>query len=68
MVRLRPAPPPQSVEVRFGFGRAGAVGVPLPTTASVDAVIPARPEVDRKQLRRVRKRPPVAALRQTAPA
>lgn len=40
---------PQSVEVRFGTSRAGAVDVALYTTASVDAVIPAHPEADWEQ-------------------
>ncbi|RVU14829.1 hypothetical protein EOT10_40285 [Streptomyces antnestii] len=38
----------QSIEVRFGTSRAGAVDVALYTTASVDAVIPHPP---RRRLR-----------------
>ncbi|OAL12632.1 hypothetical protein A4V12_24605 [Streptomyces noursei] len=54
------------------LGRAGAVDVALSTTASVDAVVPAHPEVDLEQLRaRWRKAgaPPLAALaKEAAPA
>ncbi|MFF5979329.1 hypothetical protein ACFY78_10810 [Streptomyces olindensis] len=46
MVRLGWLRPPQSIEVRFGTSRAGAVDLALHTTASVDAVLPAHPEVD----------------------
>ncbi|MEL5960063.1 hypothetical protein AADR41_35810 [Streptomyces sp. CLV115] len=65
MVRLGWVRSPQSIEVRFGTSRAGAVDVALYTTASVDAVIPAHPEVDWEQLRTVEKgrRSPLAALR-----
>ena len=45
MVRLGWVRSPQSIEVRFGISGAGAVGVALYTTASVDAVVPADPEV-----------------------
>lgn len=55
MVRLGWARSPQSIEVRFGTSRAGAVDVALYTTESVDAVIPAHPEVDWQQLRTVEK-------------
>ncbi|WP_435805133.1 hypothetical protein [Streptomyces hirsutus] len=56
---------PQSIEVRFGTSRAGAVDVAPYTTASVDAVIPAHPKVDWEQLRTGEKgrRSPLAALR-----
>ncbi|MEU2438331.1 hypothetical protein ABZ595_19390 [Streptomyces rubradiris] len=56
--------PPHSIEVRFGNSRAGAVDVALYTTASVDAVVPAHPEVDREQSRAVEKsrRSPLASL------
>ncbi|MBC9731135.1 hypothetical protein [Streptomyces sp. TRM68367] len=59
----------ESIEVRFGTSRAGAVDVALYTTASVDAVVAAHPEVDWAQLRAVEKgrRSPLAAL-QAAPA
>nr|WP_237308077.1 hypothetical protein [Streptomyces sp. SAT1] len=69
MVRLGWVRSPQSIEVRFGTSRAGAVDVALYTTASVDAVVPAHPEVDWEQLRAVEKgrRSPLASLR-TAPA
>ncbi|MEV4975387.1 hypothetical protein [Streptomyces scopuliridis] len=69
MVRLGWVRSPQSIEVRFGTSRAGAVDVALYTTASVDAVVPAHPEVDWEQLRAVEKgrRSPLAALR-PAPA
>ncbi|MEV5203169.1 hypothetical protein [Streptomyces sp. NPDC053720] len=67
MVRLGWLRSPQSIEVRFGTSRAGAVDVPLYTTASVDAVVPAHPEVDWDQLRAVGKgrRSPLASLRPT---
>jgi hypothetical protein len=61
----------QSIEVRFGASRAGAVDVALYTTASVDAIPVAHPEVDFEQLRAVEKgrRSPLAVLaRQAAPA
>ncbi|MGA5499249.1 hypothetical protein ACPCSP_33540 [Streptomyces cinereoruber] len=65
MVRLGRIRPPQSIEVRFGTSRAGAVDVALYTTASVDAVPAEHPEVDWEQLRTVAKsrRSPLAALR-----
>ncbi|MGX1114877.1 hypothetical protein RKD37_000240 [Streptomyces ambofaciens] len=53
MVRLGWVRSPQSIEVRFGTSRAGAVDVALYTTASVDAIVPAHPEVDWEQLRAV---------------
>ncbi|WP_031032104.1 hypothetical protein [Streptomyces albus] len=71
MVRLGWVRSPQSIEVRFGTSRAGAVDVALYTTASVDAIVPAHPEVDWDQLRTVDKgrRSPLAALaKQAAPA
>lgn len=71
MVRLGRVRSPQSVEIRFGTSRTGAVDVALYTTASVDAVVPAHPEVDWEQLRTVEKgrRSPLAALRpEPAPA
>jgi len=69
MVRLGWVRSPQSIEVRFGTSRAGAVDVALYTTGSVDAVIPAHPEVDWEQLHAVEKgrRSPLASLR-PAPA
>ncbi|MFJ8351608.1 hypothetical protein ACIQ9J_35715 [Streptomyces sp. NPDC094153] len=69
MVRLGWVRSPQSIEVRFGTSRAGAVDVALYTTASVDAIVPAHPEVDWEQLRAVEKgrRSPLASLR-PAPA
>ncbi|MEU3955132.1 hypothetical protein AB0F45_22900 [Streptomyces achromogenes] len=65
LVRLGWVLSPQSVEVRFGTSRAGTVDVPLYTTASVDAIPAAHPEVDWKQLRTVEKgrRSPLAAPR-----
>ncbi|CQR59650.1 Hypothetical Protein sle_01880 [Streptomyces leeuwenhoekii] len=45
--------PLQSIEVRFGTSRAGAVDIAPYTTASVDAIVPAHPEVDWEQLRAV---------------
>ncbi|MFH8610981.1 hypothetical protein ACH4D5_26245 [Streptomyces sp. NPDC018029] len=68
MVRLEWVRSPQSIEARFATSRAGAVDVALYTTACVDAVIPAHPEVD-WELRAVEKgrRSPLAALR-PAPA
>jgi hypothetical protein len=71
MVRLGWVRSPQSIEVRFGTSRAGAVNVALYTTASVDAVPAEHPEVDWEQLRTVEKgrRSPLAALRpEPAPA
>ncbi|WP_217246149.1 hypothetical protein [Streptomyces sp. AC602_WCS936] len=65
MVRLGWVRSPQSIEVRFGTSRAGAVDVALYTTASIDAVVPSHPEVDWEHLRTVEKgrRSPLAALR-----
>ncbi|MFC7883251.1 hypothetical protein ACFUVV_15445 [Streptomyces sp. NPDC057376] len=71
MVRLGRVRSPQSIEVRFGTSRAGAVDVALYTTAPVDAVISNHPEDDWEQLRAVEKgrRSPLASLRQEpAPA
>jgi hypothetical protein len=66
MVRLGWVRSPQSIEVRFGTSRAGAVDIALCTTASVDAVVLAHPEVDWKHLRG--RRSPLAALaKQAAP-
>jgi hypothetical protein len=64
MVRLGWVRSPQSIEVRFGTSRAGAVDVALYTTASVDAIVTAHPEVDWEQLRAVEKgrRSPLASL------
>jgi hypothetical protein len=64
MVRLGWLRSPQSIEVRFGTSRAGAVDIALYTTASVDAVIPTHPEVDWQQLRTAEKgrRSPLASL------
>ncbi|MFI1840009.1 hypothetical protein [Streptomyces olivaceoviridis] len=69
MVRLGWVRSPQSIEVRFGTSRAGAIDVALYTTASVDAIVPAHPEADWEQLRAVEKgqRSPLASLR-PAPA
>ncbi|MEW1552146.1 hypothetical protein [Streptomyces tsukubensis] len=69
MVRLGWVRSPQSVEVRFGTSRAGAVDVALYTTASVDAIVPAHHDIDWDQLRAVEKgrRSPLASLR-PAPA
>ncbi|MGW3949407.1 hypothetical protein ACWEKM_00195 [Streptomyces sp. NPDC004752] len=64
MVRLGWVRSPQSIEVRFDTSRVGVVDVALRTTASVDAVIPAHPEVDWEQLRTMKKgrRSPLTAL------
>ncbi|MGW3494823.1 hypothetical protein [Streptomyces sp. NPDC001020] len=64
MVRLGWVRSPQSIEVRFGTSRAGAVDVALYTTG-----VPAHPEIDWEQLRAVEKgrRSPLASLR-PAPA
>nr|WP_244175006.1 hypothetical protein [Streptomyces misionensis] len=69
MVRLGWVRSPQSIEVRFGTSRAGAVDVALYTTASVDAIVPDHAEVDWELLRAVGKgrRSPLASLR-PAPA
>ncbi|AXU16784.1 hypothetical protein BV309_00040 [Streptomyces clavuligerus] len=59
------------VEARFGTSRAGAVDVALCTTASVDAIVPAHPDIDWVQLRAVEKgqRSPLTALEpEPAPA
>jgi hypothetical protein len=68
MVRLGWVRSPQSVEVRFGTSRAGAVNVALYTTASVDAIPAAHPEVDFEQLRSVEegRRSPLAVLARQA--
>ncbi|CAL9671193.1 hypothetical protein [Streptomyces sp. enrichment culture] len=60
MVRLGWVRSPQSIEVRFGTSRAGAVDVPL-----FDAVVPAHPEVNWEQVRTVEegRRSPFTALR-----
>ncbi|MFB7225576.1 hypothetical protein [Streptomyces sp. NPDC056227] len=51
--------PAQSIEVRFGTSRAGAVDVALYRVADVDALPTTRTEVDWKQPRSVGKgRPP----------
>ncbi|MFF3343632.1 hypothetical protein [Streptomyces flavidovirens] len=65
MIRLKWVRSPQSIEVRFGTSRAGAVDIALYTTASVDAVPAEHPEVDWEQLRTVEKgrRSPLASLR-----
>ncbi|MFF2927134.1 hypothetical protein ACFVTP_32815 [Streptomyces celluloflavus] len=56
--------PAERREVRFGTSRAGAVMVPMFTTASVDALPGSHPEVDWEQLRNIGKgrRSPLAAL------
>ncbi|MER5757371.1 hypothetical protein [Streptomyces sp. NPDC002088] len=67
MLRLTWIRPAESVEVRFGTSRAGAVDVALYTTESVDALA-ARTDVDWEQLRSVEKgrRSPLAALAKQA--
>ncbi|MGW0538112.1 hypothetical protein [Streptomyces sp. NPDC003032] len=64
MLRLGWLTAAESVEVRFGTSRAGAVDVALFTTASVEALPAAHPEVDWSALRAVGKgqRSPLAAL------
>ncbi|WP_244283299.1 hypothetical protein [Streptomyces flavidovirens] len=57
MVRLSWIRSPQSIEVRFGTSRAGAVDVALYTTASVDAVPAEHPEVDCRPAPRCTERP-----------
>ncbi|MFB1049137.1 hypothetical protein [Streptomyces chrestomyceticus] len=54
----------ETIEVRFGTSRAGAVDVPLYTTAAVDALVAAHPEAGWEQLRTVGKgrRSPLATL------
>ncbi|MEV7898262.1 hypothetical protein [Streptomyces cyaneofuscatus] len=68
MVRLGWVRSPQSIEVRFGTSRAGAVDVALYTTASVDAVVNDHPEIDWEQLRTMEKgrRSPLTSLRTPA--
>jgi hypothetical protein len=65
MVRLGWIKPAQSIEVRFGTSRAGAVDVALYTSQSVDALPLTRTEVDWEQLRTVEKgrRSPLASLK-----
>ncbi|WP_342593518.1 hypothetical protein [Streptomyces inhibens] len=46
MVRLGWIKAAESIEVRFGTSRAGAVGVPLYRAADIDALPTARTEVD----------------------
>ncbi|MBH1937782.1 hypothetical protein I5Q34_26510 [Streptomyces sp. AV19] len=64
MIRLDWIRPTETIEVRFGTSRAGAVDVPLYRTAAVDALPAAHPEVDWEQLRTIEKgrRSPLAAL------
>lgn len=65
------APPPRSIEVRFGSSRVRAVDVALHATASVDAIPAAHPEVDWDQLHAVEKgrhSPLAARPKQAAPA
>jgi hypothetical protein len=70
LVRLGWIRSPQTIEVRFGTSRAGAVAVPLYTTADVDTVVTAHPEIDWEQLRTTGKgrRSPLAALPTPTPA
>ncbi|MFF5491497.1 hypothetical protein [Streptomyces virginiae] len=65
MLRLEWIKPSESIEVRFGTSRAGAVDVALYTTASITALPAAHPEIDWEQLRTVQKgrRSPLASLR-----
>ncbi|GGV50747.1 hypothetical protein [Streptomyces spectabilis] len=65
MLRLGWVRSPQTIEVRFGTSRAGAVDVALYTTASIDALPRTHTEVDWAQLRKVKKgqRSPLASLR-----
>lgn len=64
MLRLGWLTAAESVEVRFGTSRAEAVDVALFTTAAVEALPAAHPEVDWSALRAVGKgqRSPLAAL------
>ncbi|MGW0538672.1 hypothetical protein [Streptomyces sp. NPDC003032] len=68
VVRLGWIRSPQSIEVRFGTSRAGAVDVALYRCANVDALPAAHSEVDWGQLRAVEKgrRSPLAALAKQA--
>lgn len=65
VVRLGWVRSPQSIEVRFGTSRAGALDVALYTTASVDAAVPAHPEVETQRPAAITPRPspPPAARR-----
>lgn len=67
MLRLKWIKPAETIEVRFGTSRIGAVDVALYTTQSVDALA-ARNEVDWDQLRTIPKgrRSPLAALAKKA--
>ncbi|MFI0915567.1 hypothetical protein [Streptomyces abikoensis] len=64
MVRLDWIRHTETIEVRFGTSRAGAVDVPLYRTATVDALPAAHPEVDWEQLRQLEKgrRSPLASI------
>lgn len=64
MIRLGWITPADSVEVRYGTSRAGAVDVPLFRAADVDSLPTAHPEVEWTTLRAVGKgmRSPLAAL------
>jgi hypothetical protein len=48
LIRLGRIRSPQTIEIRFGTSRTGAVDVPLCTTADIDTVITARPEIHRE--------------------
>lgn len=69
MLRLEWIRPAESIEVRFGTSRAGAVDVALCTTHAVDALA-ARTDVDWEQLHAVPKgrRSPLASLAKQAAA
>ncbi|MFE7485772.1 hypothetical protein [Streptomyces sp. NPDC057552] len=64
MVRLGWITPADSVEVRYGTSRAGAVDVPLFRAADIDGLPAAHPEAEWTTLRAVGKgmRSPLAAL------
>lgn len=55
VVRLGWVRSPQSINVRFGTGRAGAVDVALYTMGSINALLSGHPEVGWEQLRTVKK-------------
>lgn len=69
MLRLKWIRPAESIEVRFGTSRAGAVDVALYTTKAIDALA-ARTDVDWEHLRAVEKdrRSSLAALAKQATA
>ncbi|MFD5321419.1 hypothetical protein [Streptomyces sp. NPDC127098] len=69
MLRLGWIAPTETIPIRFGTSRAGAVDVALYTTATIDALPTTHPDIDWQQLRSIGKgrRSPLAALQPTNP-